>query len=314
MRVCSCVAPATLDEFFEDISPFELVRASCPALSQVVVPDSIWTQYKAFCLSEFDDANFRPITWLAFRRGYLANFTRPIHRFVLDGRKEGVQPTDKCLKDLCERWFLKSDVMARFQVSKRFEACIAELRFAEWLERGSWNITNLEVYGGKHDVEASSDKLADTTFELKYLGTDTERFLASVAAIRAGVAFGYGNPHGATDYLLCRVYEAAKQLESANGRRVAAIILTDYSNFKLQLENNWIDWNQPKLFRNHADIEPVIRNIAERNLSFPSDMRQTIRRLDEVWIFRDTRDFELELLFRIDPKSGKASVVPDGDV
>jgi hypothetical protein len=114
---------------------FELVRQKCSALHQVLIPDGIWPKYFSFCNSEKDEALHCPIAFLAYRRGFLRNFTAPIHRFLLEGLQSECEVTKQYKKDLVENWILQNNYKSRFEQSRIFQGRWGELCFALWLEQ-----------------------------------------------------------------------------------------------------------------------------------------------------------------------------------
>jgi hypothetical protein len=258
VTVCDCISAQAEDEYSYDLCPFEELRRNCTVLRNVFIPQEHWADYKGFCLSDRDEAQHQPIMWLAYRRGYLSNFTGPIHQFILEGKPETNTVTNQYKQDLVERWFLKKDFLERYKASRRFQGRLAELRFASWLWQIGWQISSLEAYGGEFDVEAQSPEGAQTVFEVKCLATEEYRFLLGVQALKNGVSYGRPSLYSPLDFLLCRTYEAANKLDEAGPTRIATLILTDYSAFDLQLEKRWIQWDKPRLFRRDQDILLIV--------------------------------------------------------
>src|SRR5713101_20528 len=83
MGVCICEDIRTVEDNALDV--FEAVRAECPALSKIVVPDAVWADFRDWHGRPDDVAQHRSISLLALERGYLNRVTAPLHRFLLDG-------------------------------------------------------------------------------------------------------------------------------------------------------------------------------------------------------------------------------------
>lgn len=305
MTLCNCITAPADDERSYDLHSFEELWRNCTALNNVFIPQRDWINYRDFCLAERDEAQHQPIMWLAYRRGYLGNFTRPIHQFILEGKPETNTITKKYKGDLAERWFLKGCFLERYRASRIFEGRVAELRFTLWLRQNGWEISSLEAYGGQFDIEAQSPKATQTLFEVKYLATEEYRFLIDVQALKnGGVSVGCASLYSPLDYLLCRAYEAANQLDGAGPARIATLILKDYSVFNLQLEDHWIHWDNPSLFKKDQDIQPFLDKFRKKYPNFEDDMVSRFKSLSQIWILQDTRDSGLELKYRIDPVTG----------
>ena len=302
--MCNCISAKAEDEYSYDLRPLEELRRYCTALRNVFIPQEQWANYKGFCLSDRDEAQHQPIMWLAYRRGYLGNFTGPIHQFILEGKPETKTITNQYKQDLVERWFLKKDFLERYRASRIFEGRLAELRFASWLRQSGWQIFSLEAYDGEFDIEAQSPEGAQTIFEVKYLATEEYRFLLGVQALKNGVSSGWPSLYSPLDYLLCRTYEAANKLDRAGPTRIATLILTDYSAFDLQLKDRWIQWDNPRLFRKDQDIQPFLDKFRKQYPNFEEDMASRFKSLQQIWILQDTREFGLERKYCIDPVTG----------
>ena len=87
------------------------------------------------------------------------------------------------------------------------------------------------------------------------------------------------------DYLVFRIYEAARQLESTSNTRIAVAIVKNYDvSYKIQLTENWIDWADPKFLRRDSEIDEFLNRQYENNPNLDSDIRSAIARLSEVWL------------------------------
>lgn len=270
-----------------NLKEFEAVRAVCSALHRIVVPDDIWDAYRQFCESESDKAFHAPIAYLAFQQRYLAALTGPIHAYCLDGHEPSAALTAQYRNDLAERWMFRDDARQRFENARIFQGRLAELSFADWLEHEDWNIDALEAKGANVDVEATSSDGIATSFEVKHLGQDAVLFDLGIKALQSnGVSVGYIPVYSPVDYMLYRVYEAARQLGSVANRKIVVVILSKFDvYFELPLKEGWIDWKAPQFLRKDGDIDEFLAARYAENPALDEDMKQYISRLDEIWFF-----------------------------
>jgi len=302
MIECECANNGILDRSTA-LRNFELVRQKCSALHQVVIPDEIWPQYFSFCNSKKDEALHCPIAFLAYCRGFLGNFTAPIHRFLLEGLPPERKVTKQYQKDLVENWILQDNYNSRFEKSRIFQGRWGELCFALWLEQAGWRIENLETYGGPFDVEALSSEGTKSAFEVKYFANEECLFELGVAAnLRGGVASSSMDVYPPLNYLLFRLYEASKKLDDYSHNKIAVVIITDYIQyFEIPLEESWIDWRRPKFIRWGEGIEPFLSDMIALNPRLEEDVQRYIGSIDEIWIFQ-VANLSIERKHIIKPK------------
>jgi hypothetical protein len=74
MGMCRCFSIDTT-EHDGSLVTFAHVRNECPALKEILIPDSMWLEYEAFCSADPDDACHASIAYLAFKRRHLARLT-----------------------------------------------------------------------------------------------------------------------------------------------------------------------------------------------------------------------------------------------
>lgn len=267
---------------------FELVRQKCSVLHQIMIPDEIWPRYFSFCDSEKDEALHCPIAFLAYCRGFLGNFTAPIHRFLLEGLPPEREVTQQYQKDLVENWILQDNYKSRFEKSRIFQGRWGELCFALWLEQAGWRIENLEAYGGPSDVEAVSSEGTKSAFEVKYFANEECLFELGVTAnLCGGVASSSMDVYPPLNYLLFRLYEASKKLDDYSDNKIAVVIITDYMQyFEIPLEESWIDWRRPKFIRLGQGFEPFLRDKFVDNPRLEEELQSYIASIDEIWIFQ----------------------------
>jgi hypothetical protein len=103
------------------------------------------------------------------------------------------------------------------------------------------------------------------------------------------------------DYLLFRLYEAARKLQSTDARRIAVAIVSDYDvSYKIPLSDNWIDWRNPAFLKRDSEIHAFLTTQYEKNQNLDADLTNAIASLSEVWIIRYRDAFQLQREHRIE--------------
>lgn len=138
------------------IDSFATVRARCPALNQVFLPDSIWTDFQSWWERSGHEAGHQSILRLAYERGYLDRVTSPIHRYLLTAATIRPNVRNQYIQDLREKWLGLKDPLERHKKWRIFQGHLVELQFAAWLERRSYTIDDLEALREGSDIEATS--------------------------------------------------------------------------------------------------------------------------------------------------------------
>jgi hypothetical protein len=107
------------------LTAFGEMRERCPALREVLLPDSIWQQFEDWHSCPDDEAAHRSILLLAFRRASLSCVTKPIHRYIVssNGIRRGVRK--QYIQDLRERWMLADDPSSGIGCPKSFEVALS---------------------------------------------------------------------------------------------------------------------------------------------------------------------------------------------
>jgi len=266
---------------------FAAIRAACPALSRIVIPDDIWDNYKLFCESEPDEAFHAPITYLAFQRRYLAALTGPIHTYCLDGGKPNSALTKQYKKDLVERWMFGETTDQRFEYHRMFQGRLFELIFAQWLDHEGWSIHGLEARGADVDVEAMTRRGDSYSFEVKHIGKDKCLFDLELEALQTNrKSAGSISVYSPVDYMLYRIYEAACQLKKATNQKVVVVILSDFDiYYEHKIKKGWIDWKAPRFFKIGADIIAFLEDKYKKNPTLDDDLERYISQIDEIWFF-----------------------------
>lgn len=296
---CECLrATADLDEVRDldgsiPLVEFIEIRKQCPALREILLPDIIWQKVLNRLGTDDSVAAHTSIFLLAFRRGCLSAVTEPIHRFLLT--ESGIidpRIRRQYLEDLQEKWLLAPDPVRRHSLCRIYRGRLLELQFARRLEACGETVIALEAWREGADIQTELPLDGSVhTYEVKFVGLEDTDF-ALLPAERAASISSYVAPN----YLLFRIYEAAKQLESADGCRHAIVVLDEQTwrlRLKQPLEDEWIAKNSFCLFPVAEDKwNQFILKQQKRYLSLPDDMSASITTLNNVEIFRQLHDFQ----------------------
>lgn len=280
---------------------FSDMRDKCRALREVFLPDSIWQQFRDWHTRPDDEAAHRSILLLAYRRGCLSSVTKPIHRYILSSNGIRADARKQYLQDLRERWMLADDPVERNRLAKIFRGRIVELQLALWLEGQSYRVVGLEATRKGPDIETTSRNGVNTSWEVKFIGVedgDFRIFLDSIAGLPAAT---WVSPYTAMNYLVFRVYEAARQLSSARETKAVIVVVDDtaWFRFEMQLTGNWIDWKNPVFISQDSEWTQFLEAQKKRYPDLPNDLASTIQEVDSIRIFRQTSRFEFILEYDV---------------
>ena len=269
-------------------------RERCPALT-FVIPDALLQKHFEFSISPPDDANHCSIPIVAYCLGHLQELTELIHRYLLAGNQPHPDLTSQYRNDFREKWLFESDPLARYRAARLYQSRIAELSFARRLERSGWRISNLEAYGGAYDVSAVSPTGEAVDFEIKFLAQREIVFELNRASFQAPIA-GRPGVYSPIDYLIFRIYEAARQLERSQSTRIAVAIVKDYQvSYKIPLSENWIDWTNPTFLRRDSEIDAFLDRQYKDNPNLDLDIKRAVAEVNEIWILKDHEPFDFQL-------------------
>src|SRR5262245_38522873 len=112
MAPCACQI-SRIDEGQDAFAVLESVRAECPALREVFLPDDVWPEFKAWHAKPDEVALHCSMLVLALDRGHLERLTLPVHRYLLDGDRLRTDVRANYVKDLRERWMHYADHLER---------------------------------------------------------------------------------------------------------------------------------------------------------------------------------------------------------
>ncbi|MGA2577455.1 MAG: hypothetical protein ABSH24_15660 [Bryobacteraceae bacterium] len=224
------------------LASFAEIRAACPALQKVLVPDTVWPEFQDWCTHPDDVAEHRSVVWEAYVGGCLDRVTSPIHQYLL----EGWSPlcTKQYRQDLQEAWMRKKQPLERHKKWRIFYGHLVELQFAAWLEEQGYAISGLEATNEKSpDVEAVSPAGVSSAFEVKFVGSQDADFEMQLKSLAGQPSCDTVSPYQAINFLAFRAYEAAKQLQRFHANRTAVLVIDRLTSgrFEPQLKEGWIN-------------------------------------------------------------------------
>ena len=131
---------------------------------------------------------------------------------------------------------------------------------------------------------------------MKFFGQADEDFLVLLHAMQNGPSGGAISLSEPINYLLFRVYEAARQLRRASGQKTAIVVIDEigWHRFDMQLKHDWIDWTTPQFLRHVCEWERLL-SLQKQPTGLPANLGATIRELDRLQIFRQDHAFEFRL-------------------
>lgn len=297
---CVCVTDGAKTNH-DPITRFKYIRDHCPILREIIFPDNIWPGIIQTILDMPDEVSHRPVTFLAVKRGYIANITIPLHALVFGGDASHLKITRQYLKDLQETWILKTDLKQRFEKHKIFQGRLQELTFAHMLSNLGFRLLNLEAWGGPFDIECEDPANGDFVIEVKFVGQSPEDFALMADAFKnKGVASARISPHDPVNYSIVRLLECCEKLNKCHEKRIAVIVLQDYSNFEIALKENWINWSHPEFIHPTQNFHHFLSS--EKNarlIEKSSASRWPIGAVDEIWWVEASDSFELQIRSKI---------------
>jgi hypothetical protein len=243
----------------------------------------------------------------AYRYGYLNRATSPIHRYLLTAGALRSDAREQYIKDLQERWLLFQEPLERHQKWKAFHGRLAELQFAGWLEEEkSYEITGLEALRKGPDIEAVLQGRR-STFEVKFIGSENADFRMLVKSLEGTPNWDWVSVSAPGNYLVFRVYEAAKQLEHAEGKRTAVLIIDDLAWRRLAcpLKHGEIEWSNAGFVPSDGRWNEFVTLQYKKYPGLPDDIAETIRSVHSIWILRQSSELEFCLKHEIPISAGE---------
>lgn len=294
---CPCQLNERIDR--DDLlHKFKEIRQECAALREILVPDSVWSDFQKNATDLPDEVGHQYKVLGALQHGILSKITAPIHRYLMNGN------TPKTLKngykeDLIESWMGKRTPLERHRKARGHEGKINELLCAYWLEKQGWEIENLEALGGQSDIDATSPDNIPFSVEVKFTGQEDEKFEEITTSIitRKAIAGKFSIKAGYNFFLL-KAYQAACQLSKSEGKRLAIIVFSHQSwGFNsMPINDGWIKKGPIEFLKNADNWDNFF---AEKVLNDYPDIKDTlenkIKNLDELWVVVQQGDLEYSL-------------------
>lgn len=296
MEKCNC-SLSDFSQYSSKIEAFIHVRDQCRALKEILIPDSIWPEYRQAVSKPIGDAKHQPILYLAFTGGALSKLTNPIHKYILDWIDHGKTLKNQYQEDLIENWFDENNQLKRNKNSKRFRGFLAEIRLAEFLKRKNITIKDLDAFGARHDIILTGTDY-NASVEVKYIGEEDTDFLRIVRAMKeGGTAADNLNPYNPRNFLILRVFDAASQLQKSKEKRLAYLIISPYSwtRFKFPLISEMIDWQSPEFYGGDNKWMAFFDEMKKKKkyVNIDQELKPIINSLHELHILRDSADYNL---------------------
>lgn len=301
---CACQAETQDTETLREpdgripLDGFTALRQRCLALREIFLPEEIWPEFRKWHAAPGDIAAHSSVVLLAYRYGCLPRVTMPVHRYLLS--PEGVLPNirKQYSKDLREKWMLYEDPVKRNCLSRTFMGRLIELQFAWWLESRSHKIVGMEATREGPDIETLSEPQGATAFEVKFLGVVEEDYAALLRSMHGHPAWDTVSPYRSMNYMLLRLYQAARQLRTATGHKAAVIVIDKQawlSRFDKQVREDWINWENPQFIGlDEREWRPLL-SLLDDTFDLQGSLSPTIRELDSVQIFTLDSAFEFRL-------------------
>ncbi len=288
---CSCMKRCPTEDAEK---AFSIVRENCPVLKDIIIPNDIWQDYKEAMNNPVGLALHQPIMYSSFKNNCLFNLTRPIHIYILDKMKQELYLQRQYKKDLQEKWFNEKEEVKRNKYADIFMSRIAEILIIKYLASSGLIIENYEAIGAKHDVVYKNNDV-EICAEIKYIGQEKDDFLRHNKTIREGSSAEILSLYLPYNFLIFKVFEAAKQLTTTNQRKVVYIIISDPSinRFQLQIEDKWFKWLNPQ-FKNDDQWSIFLNDKRKRDKKFKYidvELETIISSLDEIHIFHLTNKY-----------------------
>ncbi|APF19183.1 hypothetical protein Calab_3501 [Caldithrix abyssi DSM 13497] len=279
-------------EINEAVEKLSIIRQKCSALQKVLLPDDVWGILSQLSKSGVGKSRHLPLSLNALSQGSLYKITTPIHRYLLKGNELREDVSPNYIADLKENWLLKDNQFRqnekrRHQRSKHYMGKLCELLCACWLESLGWKIVNLGALGGAYDIEAHSTIAKKYAIEVKYIGIEDEMF----NSFSDGRARCY-DENDIVKFVLCKSYNAAKQLKNYNWQRLIILVIDDiaWPRIKCSVFDEGVNGSYYKEY-------PKSEFFKEFKNKYPKIESKLIKSIDKVndcWIIRMNGDFSLK--------------------
>lgn len=299
---CACQTVAAINDSCWNciLNHFEDIRKNCAALKEIFVPESEWPVFRKMAPNAYEESDHRSILLGALKYGDLNKITLPVHRYLLDGNKPKSSLRKSYKKELIEKWMLKETPLQRHRRVRGFNGQLAELITSSWLENNGWKIENLEALGGSFDIEAISPQRNISAIEVKYIGVSDWHFELNLKSSQSGEAVaGSWSRHPGYNYLLFRIYEAAKQLEKFSGDRYVFVVISNETwwNFDFSIEDNC--FRPPLHFYEFSkwkgNVSDSFKESINEHSNIENHINDTLNQIKELWIIKsDAWEYSIE--------------------
>ncbi|MDA2923109.1 DUF2971 domain-containing protein [Acidobacteria bacterium AH-259-L09] len=276
------------------LESFQNLRDRCSALQKILVLD--WLAFQQTDASlEGNPATDRSILLLALERGHIHKITSPVHRYLMKSGETKDNLTEQYRQDLREQWLRQDTAVQRHQESRRFMGKLVELQCAEWMDEQGWAILDLAALGGKSDIEGLSQDCKEWAIEVKYVGVedrDFEDILRSLEGVGTGRALSLPTT---ADFLLFKVYTAAKQLLQITQKEKCALVIIDdqtWSRFRFIFENKFIGWQDPRFSSHDPEWLDFLERQKQHYPEIEEEVAAVVKALSEIWILKLAYGFE----------------------
>jgi hypothetical protein len=283
------------------LEEFAYLRGTCPVLRDIIVPDTIWENFRRVISTTSRPINHESIVLGAFRNGFLKRMTLPIHRYLLNGSAPARNLKSQYRTDLVEKWIFANEKLKRHKEARIFKGKLIEIMIASWLADNGWTINNLEALGGKFDIEATSPEQISYAIEVKYIGMQDYRYIEIENSLESGEAVGgWWNLYDGYNFILFKIFEAAKQLSTCTKNRLALLVTNnvDWDFLKMPIEEKWI-CDRPFNFSDDAsalwDSFITIKKQEKRFANIDNELDTAISGLKDWWILKENDDFTFSL-------------------
>ena len=233
----------------DELEQFMLARQSRPVINQIMVPDSSLEKFKNFHLAWDDKAFHRSVPFMANKRGVIDGLCGPLQRIIFDLRGGPSALSKQYQSDLKETWYLADDFNKRRDQCNKFMGKVLEFHTAEFVQNHyGWKLVYMEAFKKQTalpDILCSTKSNEAVAVSCKVLCESPEVFDLNIQAIaNNGALSGWLSIYTPIDYLLYRICESAWGLqEFKDARKVIVVLLVYSANFKLQPDDNWIDFS-----------------------------------------------------------------------
>jgi len=308
--ICPC---QTINCINRDIllQEFRAIREKCAALREILVPDTVWEDFKQRAKASPDTVGHKYKVLGALQLGILSKITFPIHRYLMDGNSPKEELKNNYKKELIEDWIKEETPLKRHKKAREHEGKINELLCALWLENQGWKIDKLEALNGDFDIEATSTDNISYSIEVKFIGQEDRKFQEFEKSCTSRNAIADTIPiYDGYNYFLFRTYEAAWQLSKSTRKRLALIVFSHltWGFNEVPIKESWI-LSRPITFSKQAsegwDAFLNSRKEEKRYHDIDNTLGRYVEQLNELWVMQQNGDLEysLEKTFKFSKQS-----------